>query len=379
MMLLLGWFATAQGQIPSDLELRPVASGFSSPLLLTHAGDGSGRLFVVEQGGTIRIIHQGQVLPTPFLDIHDRVLAGGERGLLGLAFAPDYADSGRFFVSYTALVNNVTTSRLSRFTRLGPDQGDANSEVILLSAAQPANNHNGGHIAFGPDGYLYIALGDGGASNDFYRQSQDLSTLLGALLRVDVAGSGLNIPADNPFIGVVGAQDEIWALGLRNPWRFSFDRNNGDLWIGDVGQGAREEINRQLASSDGGENYGWPCREGTIATPNPPAGVTCDGTLTEPLLDYSLSGSQSVTGGYRYRGAIPGLQGVYIFGDYVSGQIWFATAPDWNPMEWQDSDYFISSFGEDEAGEVYLVDHGGAVYQFYSAAVAGAILLDGFE
>jgi len=377
-LLLAG---AALAQVPADLELTRVAEGFSAPLLLTHAGDGSERLFVVEQGGQIRIIKNGVRLPTPFLDIGDRVVDGGERGLLGLAFHPDYPGDPRFYVSYTATEDGQLTSRVSAFQVSGnPDLADSASETVLLRVPQPASNHNGGHLAFGPDGYLYIGFGDGGGSNDEYRQAQDLGTLSGSILRIDVDGTApYAIPPDNPFVGVAGTRPEIWAYGLRNPWRFSFDRVTGDLWIGDVGQWSREEINLQPAASDGGENYGWPCREGDIAGANPNE-ETCPAPLTEPVLVYPRAEGRSVTGGYRYRGSIPGLQGVYVFGDFANGRIWFAT-PDnggWTRALWEDTALSIASFGEDKAGDLYVVDYGGAVYRFVSPA-SGPILVDGFE
>lgn len=369
-------------QIPEDLILSPVADALQDPILVTHAGDGSGRLFVVEQSGRILIIEDGQVLATPFLDISAAVQDGGERGLLGLAFHPTYAQNGRFYVNYTARENGDLTTRVSRFqVSANPDVANPASESVLLRVTQPDSNHNGGHLAFGPDDYLYIAMGDGGGSNDTFRTAQDLGSLLGSLLRIDVdGGTPYAIPSDNPLLAVDGARGEIWAYGLRNPWRYSFDRLTGDLWIGDVGQVSREEVDLQLVGDGGGQNYGWPCREGTIANPGAPTDVDCPAPLEEPVMDYPRGEGRSITGGYRYRGSIPGLRGVYVFGDFISGRIWFAT-PDngrWERTLWQDTALLISSFGEDQAGELYVVDHGGEVYRLESPS-QGALHEDGFE
>ena len=306
---------------------RPVlvehASGFASPVVVTNAGDD--RLFVVEQGGRVRIVHDGTVLETPFLDITDRVRSGGERGLLGLAFPADFAGSGRFNVYYT---DRDGDSVLSRFRAEG-DAADPASEHVLLTQAQPASNHNGGQIAFGPDGYLYVGIGDGGGGGDPQGSGQRLDTLLGKVLRVDVSGEELVVPADNPFVDREGARSEIWAYGLRNPWRFSFDRETGDLFIADVGQNALEEVNLQPAGSPGGENYGWNVMEGDACF-SPQSGCDQEG-LVLPILVYShASGAgRSITGGYVYRGSeLPDLAGSYVFGDFVSGNVWRADPAD---------------------------------------------------
>jgi len=347
------------------LALEKVAGGLQSPVFLTHAGDGSGRLFVLERAGTIRIFANGDLLPAPFLDIRDRVGSDGlEQGLLGLAFHPDYGANGRFFVYYTGLRGQ---SVLSRFAVTGdPDVADASSEAVLLTADQPAQNHNGGMIAFGPDGLLYVGLGDGGAANDRFGNGQNAGTLLGAILRLHIdTGSPYGVPGDNPFLGVPGARPELWAYGLRNPWRFSFDRATGDLYIADVGQNQYEEVHVQPAGSPGGENYGWPIMEGLHCFQRD----DCSSAgLQLPVAEYDHSQGCSITGGYVYRGtATPSLRGVYLYGDYCSGRIWALSrdAQDsWVSHPLLDTGLNISSFGEDEAGEIYLLDlKGGTAYR----------------
>lgn len=348
-----------------SLTLEKVADGLQSPVFLTHAGDGSRRLFVVERAGAIRILADGALLPAPFLDIRDRVGSSGlEQGLLGLAFHPGYPANGRFFVYYTGLEGQ---SVLSRFQVAGePDLADAASETVLLTAPQPAANHNGGMIAFGPDGLLYVALGDGGAANDSFGNGQNRGTLLGALLRLEVdAGDPYGVPANNPFLNVAGARPELWAYGLRNPWRFSFDRAAGDLYVADVGQNQYEEVNFQPANSPGGENYGWPIVEGLHCFQRDDCSTA---GLQLPVLEYDHGQGCSVTGGYVYRGAAqPSLTGAYFYGDYCSGRIWALSrdAPgQWVNREMLDTELNISSFGEDETGEVYVLDlNGGAVYR----------------
>jgi len=360
----------------TDITTERVASGLSSPIFVTSPpGDGQ-RLFIVEQPGRIKILQDGQVLNTPFLDIDGRVLSGGERGLLGLAFHPDYDINGYFYVDYT---NNSGNTVISRFeVTADPDLADSSSESILLTIAQPYSNHNGGMIAFGPnDGYLYIGMGDGGSGGDPQNRAQSDSVLLGKMLRIDVdGGSPYGIPPDNPFAGPGYPLDEIWAKGVRNPWRFSFDRLNGDLYIADVGQSQWEEIDFQPASSAGGENYGWRLMEGDHCY-DPPS--NCDpGGLTYPIYEYSHGGTPfrcSISGGYVYRGnAIPQLPGTYFFADYCSGQIWSFRYDGSNITEFTDrtaelapdSGYVISdisSFGEDGSGELYIVDLGGEVFK----------------
>lgn len=355
-----------------DVELEEVASGFENPLFVTTAGDGdeAERLFVVEQGGTIRIIEDGAVIETPFLDITERVNSdGSEQGLLGLAFVPDYAESGFFYVYYTDLDGNVVASRFS--VTDDPNLADVESESILLQQEKPFANHNGGGIVFGPDGYLYIGIGDGGGGGDPDGNAQNLTTWLGKILRIDVdpmnveAGETYAIPEDNYFVGQEDALPEIWAFGLRNPWRFSFDRETGDLWIGDVGQGEIEEIDF-LPANQQATNLGWNVLEGTTCFDTP----DCDSSqYTAPVLEYTHDEEGcSVTGGYVYRGEeIPDLLGAYIFADYCSGYLWGGGQNEdgsWTKSEPIETGLSISSFGEDTNGELYLTDlAGGAVYQ----------------
>lgn len=350
------------------LGLEEVARGFNQPLFVTGAGDGSGRLFVVEQGGTVRVVQNGTVLPQPFLDIRGLVRAGGEQGLLGMVFHPHYAENGRFFVNYTARdgANTVAEFRVSQDD---PNRADPFTRRVLLAIPDFAPNHNAGMLAFGPDGYLYVGTGDGGGAGDPRRTAQNLRELLGKMLRLDVdGGDPYGIPPTNPFVGRADARPEIWAYGLRNPWRYSFDRATGDLWIGDVGQNAWEEIDFQPAGSRGGENYGWSIMEGSHCF-RPSSG--CDPTgLVLPVVEYPThaGGTCAVTGGYVYRGtAFPALFGVYLYADYCSGQIW-ALYPDaagaWHSAELVRVPVRISSFGEDEAGELYLTGHDtGIIYR----------------
>ena len=340
------------------LKLEPVAAGFTKPTFVANAGDGSGRLFVVEQAGTIRTT-AGEL----FLDIRERVNdSGNEQGLLGLAFAPDFGASGVFYVNYTATNDDSVTSRF-RLASAG-QTGDPQSEEILLRIEDPAANHNGGMLAFGPDGYLYIGLGDGGAANDQFENGQNPETLWGALLRIDVSGaSGYTIPADNPFSPGEG-RPEIWSLGLRNPWRFSFDRASGDLYIGDVGQNRFEWVHYQAAAEPGGRNYGWPIVEGSTCL----RGSACDTTgLTLPVAEYAhAEGGCSVVGGYVYRGErYPSLAGTYLFADYCLGKIWTLQrdGAGWTTTERLDTPLLIPAFGEDEAGEIYVADQNdGTIY-----------------
>jgi len=380
-MGLLGLDLAAATDLPPDLALELFADGFIRPIAVRHAGDGSGRLFVVEQAGQILIVDGGLVLAMPFLDISSVVdSTGNEQGLLGLAFHPNFSNNGLFFVNYTYDPGpGPDRTRVERYevSATNPNHADVSSPFEVLDFAQNGSNHNGGDIHFGPDGYLYVAVGDGGGSQDPDALAQNLSSLHGSMLRIDVdGGSPYAVPVGNPFDGVEGALPEIWSYGLRNPWRFSFDRLNGDIFIGDVGQGSREEVNRQPASSDGGENYGWSCMEGDLAVNFNP----CDGSpLTAPILVYSHTPECSVTGGYLYRGNIGGLHGRYVFGDYCSGRIWFAVPGNgnWEATEWADTTYAISSFGEGENGELYLTHLGGGeVYRFESPS---SVFTDSFE
>jgi glucose/arabinose dehydrogenase len=338
------------------ISLQALPLGFRQPLFLTHAGDGSGRMFVVEKGGTIRIVKQDRLLPTPFIDLSSKVRSSGsEQGLLGLAFHPRYAENGRFFVGYTDSAGRNTVERYQ--VSDDPDRADPSSGVILLALDDPAPNHNGGMVLFGPDGKLWVGTGDGGASGDRYQNGQNKQTLLGKMLRLDVdAGEPYAVPADNPYANNPEYRGEIWAMGMRNPWRYSFDRANGDLWIADVGQNAYEEINWVAGGSPGGLNFGWPIVEGTHCFP---ASARCDPSpYVQPVAVYGRDGGCSVTGGYVYRGAAyPSLQGLYFFGDFCSGRIWSVDRPDgatWRTTEQVKESFQISSFGEDEAGELYV-------------------------
>jgi glucose/arabinose dehydrogenase len=353
---------------PAAYRLVEVTSGLSRPVYVTHAGDGSNRLFVVEQTGRILIVQGGNVLQTPFLDVSGLISPEAlqnkytERGLLGLAFHPDYSKNGLFFIDYTDLNGNTVVARYM-VSATDPNQADPSSAVPILSVEQPYSNHNGGDLVFGPDGYLYIALGDGGSAGDPQGNGQNLGTLLGSILRVDVNNTETyRIPPDNPFVDNVSARPEIWAYGLRNPWRFSFDRQTGELVIGDVGQDKWEEINVQPASSKGGENYGWNIMEGM----HPYSGVAAPADLVMPVLEYGHdAGRCSVTGGYVYRGsAMPDLEGYYFYGDWCTGTVWAAqhdSAGVWQTTISLESGRKISSFGEDETGELYLVDYAGTV------------------
>ena len=345
-----------------SLDLEAVAEGFEAPLGVTHAGDGSGRLFVVEQTGSIHILSDGEVLDEPFLDVGESIVAGGEQGLLGLAFHPAHRRNGRFFINYTDVNGDTVVAEVQ--TSNDPNIADAGSVTPLLQIDQPFANHNGGHLAFGPDGYLYIATGDGGSAGDPEGNGQNTDALLGKLLRVDVdSGDPYGIPEDNPFAGGGGAP-EVWAYGLRNPWRFSFDTETDELWIADVGQGDFEEINKSRPDR-GGLNYGWNVMEGRECF----EGGDCDPDDTVlPISGYTHDSGCSVTGGYVYRGTeSPALTGGYIFGDYCSGAIWGIDARTRNftdPVELMQSGLSISSFGLDEDGELYLTDlNGGRVLQ----------------
>jgi len=349
------------------IKAEPVVTGLSSPVDITHAGDGSGRLFITLQGGRVVIFDGVQILSPPFLDINSLVSSGGERGLLGAAFHPNYVGNGFFYVSYTDTAGDSVIARYS--VSLDPNRADPTSGVILLTIPQPFSNHNGGQLHFGPDGYLYIGIGDGGSGGDPQNNGQDLGTLLGKILRIDVdSGFPFTVPPDNPFVGVVGAREEIWSFGLRNPWRFSFDRLTGDMFIGDVGQNSWEEVDFQPANSTGGENYGWRVMEGNSCF-NP--AINCNnGTLTLPILVYDHSVGCSVTGGYLYRGSKnPNLNGLYLYGDFCSGLIWGAQEDGlggWNTTVLLDTNFSISTFGEDESGEIYfahLSATDGTIYQ----------------
>jgi len=356
-LLLLGagvaYFARSAPPPQTDAyELVQVVSTDTRYTSLTHAGDE--RLFVTEQRGRILIIQDGQVLEPPFLDLRELVDdSGNEEGLLSMAFDPQ--DPGVFYVNYTSPAEDTRIARY-RTDPTDPNRADPTSAEIVLTVKQPYSNHNGGQLQFGQDGYLYIGMGDGGSGGDPQGHGQNLGTLLGALLRIDVrGGAGYSAPADNPFIDTPNALPEIWAYGLRNPWRFSFDRQTGDLYIADVGQNAYEEINFQPADSPGGENYGWNLYEGLHPYRN---GAASDG-LTMPIHDYERGDGCSVTGGYVYRGAaLPELNGQYFYGDYCSGNIWsLAQQPDgsWAHTLFMRTPFNIASFGEDVNGELYVL------------------------
>jgi uncharacterized repeat protein (TIGR01451 family) len=371
--------------------LQQVASGFDQPVYVTHASDGSGRLFVVEKAGTVRIVQQGQVLAQPFLDIRDRVGNSGEAGLLSIAFPPDFATQGYFFVYYNHKdqdlipappeddgVNEGYDTVVARFRiTANPNRADAASEERILVRNQPYDNHNGGLIVFGPDDKLYIGLGDGGSGNDPFNAGQNLNTWLGKLLRITVGASGAyTVPPDNPFVGRPDAKPEIWDWGLRNPWRYSFDRQSGDLLIGDVGQGSREEISLHPAGTPGGLNFGWDCREGDIAHSTTAA---CPGPFVAPIVAYPRGDGQSVTGGYVYRGpTFAAFQGRYFFADFEQGRIWSTQqgAAGWSSKQLElETSENIASFGEDEAGELYVVAFGnGVLYQLVDTQAPVAAL-----
>jgi glucose/arabinose dehydrogenase len=349
-----------------SLTTTRILSGLSSPLDLQAPSGDRSRVFVVEQPGRIRVVRNGALLGGPFLDISSRVSFGGEQGLLGLAFHPRYAENGRFFVNYTDVSGNTNIAEFHAAP--GADVADAASERLILFVAQPFSNHNGGGMTFGSDGFLYIGLGDGGSGGDPFGNGQSLGTLLGKMLRIDVdRGSPYAVPPDNPFVARAGARSEIWSYGLRNPWRFSVDRATGDLYIGDVGQDRREEIDVGLASRHGGENYGWNVMEGFLCF-DPPSGCDTSG-LTLPVLDYG-SGC-SVIAGPVYRGCrMPGYQGTFFYGDFCEGFIRsFRLAGsaateqrDWTGQLGGGVDN-LSAFGVDADGEMYMLDLDGDVFK----------------
>ncbi len=344
-----------------DLAVEVVAGGFSNPVHLT-APSGDPRLFVVEQGGRIKIIANGQVLGTPFLDISSIVQSGGERGLFSMAFHPQYSTNGYFYVNYT---DNGGDSRIVRYSVSGDAKGaDPGTAKLILSLAQPAGNHNGGQVAFGTDGMLYIGFGDGGGGGDPQGNGQNTNTLLGSLLRIDVdSGDPYGIPGNNPFVGQAGA-DEIWAYGLRNPWRFSFDRVAGQLYIAEVGQNEWEEVNA-VPASQAEVNYGW----NTMESMHCYNAASCDtGGLTQPILEYSNSGGNcSITGGYVYRGStMTEIQGHYFYSDYCSGflrSFKYSGGSLTDDVEWDVGDLGnVTSLGEDASGELYILSDNGNIY-----------------
>jgi glucose/arabinose dehydrogenase len=372
LLLAAGLPATVSaGPSATPIALAVRATGLTNPVFVTSAPDGSGRLFIVEQGGRIKILKNGSVLPTPFLTVSYAVMGGSEQGLLGLAFHPSYKTNGKFYVDYT---NADGTSVVREYQRsaTNPDLADPTKTRVILRQSQPYANHNGGMLAFGKGGYLFIGFGDGGSGGDPGNRAQNLGTWLGKILRIDVNGTtsthNYRVPSSNPFVGRTGL-DEIWQYGLRNPWRFSFDRANGNLWIGDVGQARYEEVDRAIKTVNGpgrGINWGWRVMEGSHCY-SPSTGCNTSGK-TLPLLDYDhSSGRCAVTGGYVYRGsAIPALVGAYLFGDFCSGEIWAVDAGAARPAAKTlklATGFPISSFGEGASGELYVVDYSGRILQ----------------
>lgn len=374
-LLTLGAGASAQESTLPAVDVELVADGFFRPLLVTDARDGSGRMFVVEQGGIIWVLQNGERLETPFIDLSARVSPEAnqnfytERGLLGFAFSPDFAESGRVYVSYTG-PDGASVIERYLVSADNPNVADVSTGQTLLTMQQPYANHNGGHLAFGPDGYLYVGFGDGGSQGDPQNNAQNLNVWLGKLLRLDVSGdeAGYTIPVDNPFAIDSDAAPEIWAYGLRNPWRFSFDMTTGDLYIADVGGSSYEEVNFQPADAAGGQNYGWKAWEGLHQTgmlPDP-------GNAVAPITEYDHSQGISISGGYVYRGEnFPTLDGIYFYGDFGYGRLWGAMQMD--DGTWVSealtvlSGRSISSFGQDENGEVYVVDYNGAILRLIPA------------
>ncbi|HEX7044316.1 MAG TPA: PQQ-dependent sugar dehydrogenase [Burkholderiales bacterium] len=366
LLLFLGGCGSDTGTTTDLTALRAEVAfphlSFENPVFITHAGDGSNRLFVVEQAGRIRVFPNDAAARADevavFLDRAAEVLSGGELGMLGLAFDPDYAANGFFYVNYT--LDNPRRSRIARFrVSADPARAAPESETVLLEFEQPFANHNGGMLAFGPDGMLYVATGDGGSAGDPQNHAQRLDTVLGKILRIAPDGS---IPPDNPFAGRPGARGEIWAYGLRNPWRMSFDRQTGTLWAGDVGQGAREEIDIIVR----GGNYGWRVYEGTQPFANP-ANLPADAFLA-PVLDYGRELGGSVVGGYVYRGTtLPALAGAYVYGDFLSGRIWALLYDAVAGAVARNVEVArvpgLSSFGQDAAGEIYVTSFDGRIYR----------------
>lgn len=407
---LLAAAPLAAGPLPEDLRFEPVVSGLVQPLGVRHAGDA--RLFIIQQGGQLRIVENGVLLPGAFLDINASsggsapplgFRTGGERGLLGLAFHPDYPVNGYFFIHYTDGEGDTVIARYRRSAD-DPNQADASSGAVVLRVDQDFSNHNGGDLHFGLDGYLYIGLGDGGAGNDPCNRAQtllpgqlndsgdcaadaafldsggdpDSRALLGKMLRIlaPVGGSpqgtgacgsggsetGFGVPGDNPYAGGIDGCAEVYASGLRNPYRFSIDRDRGDVWIGDVGQSAREEISRIPVGSDG-LNFGWRCREGFIA--NSTVSCASDAGFTDPVTDHPRAEARSITGGYRYRGPNGALQGVVFYGDFVTGRQFALQRVNghWQSFTWRNTGGSPAGYGEDVDGNLYLADYGGTVYR----------------
>ncbi len=387
--LLLLFSSIIMGQSIS-LSSELVSDGFKKPVFVISYPTDASILYVVEQAGRIIVLDSGQKKSKPFFNINKRVVnpfrPGDERGLLGFAFHPDYENNKKFYINY---IDNDGHTIVSEFIAQSKYKADHNSERVLLKLEQPYGNHNGGHIEFGKDGYLYIAIGDGGAAGDPLDSGQDLTSLFGKVIRIDINGSPYSIPKSNPFYGIKNAREEIWAWGLRNVWRFSFDKKTGDIYYGDVGQNKWEEVNFEPASSSGGNNYGWRQMEASYCF-EPKENCKRDGMVL-PIIEYpndayhpafalgrknqlNVEGC-SVTGGYVYRGKkLKGFEGVYFFGDYCSGNIWSFKVKDGKANEFKnrteeiniaDGEFtnYISSFGQDADGEIYIVDYNGAVYK----------------
>lgn len=371
---------THASAVPS-VSMRFVARwrGLTRPLGIENVGDGTGRLFIIEQDGRIRVVSGGVLQATPFLDLTGKVARiGSEQGLLGLAFPPGFSADQHFYVDYTNLAGDTVIARY-QVSAGDPNVADPASEEVLLTVDQPFTNHNGGQLVFGPDGYLYIGMGDGGSGGDPQGNAQNTNSLLGKVLRIDVEGGAVpyGIPPTNPFVGDPGGRDEIWALGLRNPWRFSFDRTTGDLWIADVGQASREEVDFEPAASGGGRNYGWNRYEGSLAYPIGSVPTPTTG-LTFPVHEYDhTTGGQSITGGFVYRGTQqPAFAGLYFFADFVRGKFWAMDPADHSVQTVLDTDMLPSSFGQDQTGEIYVADFAsGTVSQVLDAAVPPATSL----
>ena len=387
--LLLLFSSIIMGQSIS-LSSELVSDGFKKPVFVISYPTDASILYVVEQAGKIIVLDSGQKKSEPFFNINKRVVnpfrPGDERGLLGFAFHPDHENNKKFYINY---IDNDGHTIVSEFIAQSKYKADHNSERVLLKLEQPYGNHNGGHIEFGKDGYLYIAIGDGGAAGDPLDSGQDLTSLFGKVIRIDINGSPYSIPKSNPFYGIKNAREEIWAWGLRNVWRFSFDKKTGDIYYGDVGQNKWEEVNFEPASSSGGNNYGWRQMEASYCF-EPKENCKRDGMVL-PIIEYpndayhpafalgrknqlNVEGC-SVTGGYVYRGKkLKGFEGVYFFGDYCSGNIWSFKVIDGKANEFKnrteeiniaDGEFtnYISSFGQDADGEIYIVDYNGAVYK----------------
>lgn len=370
LFIFMSVLSFSQNVTPPTLSLTPFYSGLSGPVGLYHCGDD--RLFVLEKNqGDIEIIDTTGVYVGKFLDISGMISTGSEQGLLGMAFHPDYENNGWFYINYT---NTAGTTVIARYTvSADPNVADPSSAFIVMTIAQPFGNHNGGHIEFGPDGYLYIGMGDGGSGGDPGNRAQNLNDLLGKMLRIDVnAGTPYGIPASNPFVGQANTRPEIWSYGLRNPWKFSFDRQTGDLWIADVGQNLWEEVNKRPANSLGGENYGWRCYEGNAAYNT--TGCAPQSSMIAPIQVYAHAAPTSfcsITGGVVYRGnKFPALEGIYFFTDYCDGDIYGITGNEstgYTSTNFGPGGGAITAIQQDAAGELYVVRQGGTIAKIEDA------------